>query len=147
MINVPNKHQKSDPQAQNYSSKFYSSFDSLGGENEFTAFYITAANINSCPRIDVTFGHEITGSLFDIGANVSIISENLYKERELRGVTRHEISNNNAVLITTFSDKSNMLERQCYFEFGIGDYEFRRAFFVAPQLLNVVILDCDSGSN
>jgi hypothetical protein len=86
MINIPNKHRTSVNQALNYTSKFDSNFYSLGRKNEFAALYITAANINSCPRIDVTFGDEVTGSLFDIGADVSIISGNLYEEWVLRGV-------------------------------------------------------------
>jgi hypothetical protein len=70
---MPNKRRTPGPQVRNFSSKFDSAVDSLVGESEFMAFYITEANANSCPRIDFAFGDEVIGSVVDKGTDVSVI--------------------------------------------------------------------------
>jgi hypothetical protein len=82
------------------SSKFDSDVDSLWGESEFVAFYIVEANVNSCPRIDVTFGDEAVGSVVNTRTGISVIAGSLYDNLVTKWVPRYEITIINAVLIT-----------------------------------------------
>jgi hypothetical protein len=83
-------------------------------------------------------------ALLDSGAQVSIISENVYEQLIINNGEYPTIPVSSTVLVSAFNSKSKRIKKQTLIEFVIGENDkYENAFLVAPKLVTPVILGSD----
>jgi hypothetical protein len=112
------------------------------GENLYI-FYVNEERLNSCPRINVYIGSQSIPAVIDTGSQISLLSEELYYKSKSEGVKSLELGVQNAVLVSSFGNKSKRIPMQAKMPVDIDGMMMDHIFLISPQLLTQAILGVD----
>lgn len=103
-------------------------------------YFINDNNLRGCPQLELNFAGKRITAVIDSGAEVSIVSEELFNELEQMGVKILHVPVINGVLISAWRTRSKKIKRQALIKFQVEKDNYEQVFMVAPNLLTHVIL-------
>jgi len=105
--------------------------------------YVNEQNLGSCPQVKFLRGSHQYSADLDTACEVSISSEQLYKELKLNGVESLELPTQNFVLVGAFSWKAHRVRKQVFLTLKFGDMHIDQIFLVSEQLQTPMLIGYD----
>jgi hypothetical protein len=100
--------------------------------------------VHQCPHVNIKIGKITFSALFDSGAQVSIISEDVYEQLIINNGAYPTVPVSSTVLVSAFNSKFKRIKKQTLIGFVIGEKDkYENVFLVAPRLITPVILGSD----
>ena len=89
----------------------------LGNKAEVKAYFIKDESMKNCPHIDTKIGNGNVKVVFDMGSEISLITEDLYTHLLSQGLEMTELQLQSTVFVTAFGSKSQRIKKQVYISF------------------------------
>jgi hypothetical protein len=86
-------------------------------------------NFEKCPHVTLLIEDQQCKTVLDTGCQCSVISEELYRKLEFRGVNILELPARNVVIMSAFQGKINRIKLQVIFELNFNGVLIDHVFF------------------
>jgi hypothetical protein len=105
--------------------------------------YVNEQKIGSCTQVKFLIGSHQYSAILDTGCEVSILSEQLYKELKLKGDESLELPTQNVIFVGAFSGKAHRARNQVFLILKFGDMHIEKLFLVTDHLLKPTLIGYD----
>jgi hypothetical protein len=108
-----------------------------------TIFSIGKGELQECPHVEVSVGNRKIISLIDTGAEISVISQELFEKLMEDGIEIPTLPISNCLLEAAFGTKSQRIKRQALLNFTIDGSPYEAIALISPRLTMYMILGVD----
>jgi hypothetical protein len=103
-------------------------------------YSINESNLKECPHVKLLIGYKEVTAIVDSGAEISVLSENLFDELVACDMQVLILLVINGILISAWGSRTKRIRKQALIRFKMGSSSYEQVFMIAGQLMSDAIL-------